>query len=61
LHLVTGWQRYVLYAGMQFKSGEPNPPNISPLDITKGHENTRVHEISITKGDCVFIPSYWWY
>lgn len=62
IHLVTGWQRYQLYAGEPFpKSGEPMPPNYSHLDITEGLEGTRVHMMTLSKGDCVFVPSFWWY
>lgn len=50
-----------MFAGAPYPTGEGNPAHISPLDITKGHNQTRVHEMKLNKGDCVFIPSYWWY
>ena len=64
VHLVTGWQRFNVYAGMPFpQSGEPVPPNFSHLDITTTHglDGTRVHVMSLSEGDCVFVPSFWWY
>lgn len=61
MYLVTGWQRFTLYAGMPFPNGEPNPPHISPLDLTSGSLKTRVHKVTLEAGDCVFVPSYWWY
>ncbi len=61
MYLVTGWQRYTLYAGMPFSNGEPNPSHISPLDLSSGNLKTRVHKVILEAGDCVFVPSYWWY
>lgn len=60
-HLMNGYQRAVVSGGKPFRSGEANPPMSSPVDISEGFGRNRVHEMKTEKGDCVFIPSYWWY
>ena len=60
-HLLSGYQRAVVAGGRKFRSGEPNPPMSSPMDIREGVKTTRVHQFTTAPGDCVFIPSYWWY
>ena len=61
VHMITGWQRYEVYAGEPFKNGEPMSSNQSRLDITEGLGGARTHEMTLAKGDCVYIPAFWWY
>lgn len=47
-----------------FGSSEGNPKNFSPLDLYEQSQyeaKTRVHEMITGRGDCIFIPAYWWY
>jgi hypothetical protein len=61
VHMVTGWQRYLMYAGEAFPNGDDCPNNASPIDLSQGISHTRVHSVALDKGDCVYVPPFWWY
>jgi len=50
-----------MYAGEEIARDEQLPPNVSPVDLTQGLASTRVHVVSLSAGDCVYVPSHWWY
>ena len=44
------------------RDSEPGLPNVSPLDLTKAQlRESKIHEMTLAGGDCIYIPSYWWY
>lgn len=60
IFMATGWQRFQVKAGLPFMEGDATKKNQSPLDLKNGLQDSRVHEMILDKGDCVFIPAYWW-
>lgn len=61
VHIVTAWQRWLMYPGDKFSTGERSYKTHSPININEGLEGTRTHSMELMAGDCIYIPAYWWY
>jgi hypothetical protein len=64
LTIVPPWERLLVYVG----SEQGLPSNYSPVDFFNpdynAHENFRTataFDIVLKDGDCLYLPSYWWY
>ena len=50
-YVASGWQRSHIYQGAQ-----------SPFDLSdQRFTTTRVHELKLKPGDCIYVPAYWFY
>ena len=62
IYMVTAWERRSLLTGKPFITGEVLPPWFSPIELTnEDFKDAKVHIITLLKGDCMYIPAYWWY
>ena len=48
--------------GSPFPSGGYLPNDFSPVDLfDEGFRDAKVHEITLSPGDCLYVPSHWWH
>ena len=60
VYIVTAWERRVMQTGKV--SGKPVPETISGVDLRDVNwKDAKVHILTLDKGDCVYIPNFWWY
>ena len=60
VYIVTAWERRVMHTGKV--AGQKVPETISGVDLRdEGFKDAKVHILKLAKGDCVYIPNFWWY
>lgn len=60
--LVSAWETSLMKTGTDFTEGGFLPKHFSPLDLfSETYQGVRVHEVTLTPGDCLYVPTYWWY
>lgn len=60
--VTSPWEYTRMRVGKEFAEGGYLPNNFSPLDLFHEENLTvKVHLVTLGPGDCLFVPSHWWY
>jgi hypothetical protein len=62
ISLVSPWETGLMGSGKSFPDGGYLPKQFSPADLfDETLKDVTVHQVTLNPGDCIYIPSYWWY
>ena len=60
--VVSAWEHKQMRVNLEFPEGGYLPSHFSPNDLfSESFRDAKVHLITLQPGDCLYIPSYWWY
>jgi len=61
--MVTAWERKTMLSkSNKFMNGEELPDRYSPINLSDtAFKAAKVHILTLSPGDCIYVPAYWWY
>jgi len=60
--VVSAWEHKSMRINQEFPEGGYLPSQFSPVDLfSDAFRDAKVHIVALQPGDCMYIPSHWWY
>ena len=60
--LVSPWETGLMGSGKAFPECGYLTKQFSPADLfDETFKDVTVHQVTLNPGDCLYVPSYWWY
>ena len=60
--VVSAWEYSKMRVGKSFPEGGFLPNQYSPVDLfDDDFKETKVHQVILSPGDCIYIPAHWWH